>query len=121
MRQLLTLMLLVVASTVSAQSVGSAAGSACNRDIASRRSFAPSGRYSPYRPRRVVTGDFRNYFQERIDRISQPQIQYIRPGYISTRHPNHGANVRYPSRSNWRRETYLARKRQSATDLVSTR
>ena len=67
-----------------------------------------------------VTGDFRNYFQERIDRISQPQIQYIRPGYISTRHPNHGANVRYPSRSNWRRETYLARKRQSATDLVST-
>ena len=64
---------------------------------------------------RGATGDFRNHFQNRIDMISQPRIQYYRQPYIKRRHPNHGMNVRYQPRDNWRREVYFrkqAEKRQ---------
>ncbi|MCO8122932.1 hypothetical protein NHH03_14380 [Stieleria sp. TO1_6] len=63
------------------------------------------GRFT-YKRRVPAYGDFHNYFQERIDAITRPTVNYFRSNSHPRQqhHPNRGTNVRYAPRDYWRRK-----------------
>lgn len=111
MRYCIALAIAVLGVTADAQSESSFSGTLDRlaREISYEVSWY---RPSCYVRRYPVTGDFRNHFQNRIDAISQPRVNY----YRSNSHPSQklhenygmaGRGMEAAAGTHWRRAAYL--------------